>query len=204
MLIASLAFSLIAIKISAILMYKVSEKGGKNAKPVVIAKPFILGGLSFFIFLDTLSYLCFKKSFTFALFSGGHIYEMLVLSLILLAIGMAFDFAGIYLTKLWEYPPVTKNKLWYLAYGPMWIIYCFCMQLFWVFIQNLNMGFFVNLLLVSLIGYLCLEIINRYGSAWVYRGILKKPLFLYLGWITLTIFCAILPALLINPLGLVF
>ena len=204
MIIISLIISLVVIKISAVLMYKVSKMGGKNAEAIVIAKPFIIGGISFFIFLDNLSYICFKKSFIFTFFTGNHIYEMFILSLILLAIGMAFDFAGIYLMQLWEYPPVTRNKLWYLAYGPMWIIYCFCMQLFWLFIQNLNMGFFVNLFLVALIGCLCLEIINRYGSAWVYYGILKKPIFLFLGWIILTLACVVLPALVINPVGLIF
>jgi hypothetical protein len=191
--------------LSILMMYRVYKKGGKNANSFFIIKPFILGALSLFVLLDSLAYIYFGKSFIYIFFFGNFVSEIFILSFFLLAIGMAIDFAGIYLVDAWEYPPVTRNKSWYLVYAPMWIIFGFCMHLFWFLIQNLNMGVLVNLFLTTLIGFLSLEIINCYGSAWVYKGIFRKPVILFFGWFILTITCIILPALYVaNPLGLKF
>lgn len=191
--------------LSIFLMFKVSKKGGINASSFSIIMPFVLGGFSLFIFLDSLSFVFLKESFIYSFFFNNLISEILILSVVLITVGMAIDFVGIYLMNLWEYPPVSRNKKWYLVYAPMWVIFGFCMQLFWVLISSFNLEFWFNLFFVTLIGTLSLELINIYGSAWFYKGMFKKPVVLFLGWFVLTLTCVILPVLfVVNPLGLIF
>jgi hypothetical protein len=196
--------SIVSSLISILAMIRVHKRGGLSASSREIIYPFVSGALSLFVFLDTLSFMVMESSLLEMVLVGGMTSDIVIMSGVLLVVGMAIDFAGIYLTDLWAYPPVARSKSWYLVYGLMWIVFGFCMQLIWKLVSVAGFVFWVNLILVNTIGVLSLEVVNRYGSAWVYKRWLLNPVALFFAWFVLILGCVILPTVyVVNPLSLI-
>ena len=199
-LLVLLSISSIVSIFSIFLMVRVSQRRGIDSASLVIIMPFILGGLSLLVSLDIVNFILTETSVFLNFFNK----EIWLMATALAVTGMAIDFGGIYLTKLWDYPPVSRKRSWYVVYIIMWSVFGFCMQLTWSLVSLFSSNSLVTFLLVSLLGMIAIEIPNTFGYAWVYKGIFRKPVFLYLGWFLLTLTNVVwIVKFIVNPLNLI-
>jgi len=192
--------------ISAILLYAAyaTHRRHKKGKSRRYFSGLVIGGgfaLTLTVFTDALLYRLTGESFYSLLQNGSYIPTAVFLAGALQ--GVVYEYVGSFSLNLWYYPTVRHKHLLFLLLPLFWAIFMIIMQNTFAIFRAVGLSSSGAFVLTALIPFLLIEGINIYTKTWVYRGMLKAPLILALGWFVLAYTFALgFNKFILNPFGL--
>ncbi len=146
----------------------------------------VIGGgfaIALTVFTDTLLYRLTGQSFFNLLQDGSYIPAAIFLVGALQ--GIVYEYVGSFTFDLWYYPTVRHKHYLFLLLPLFWAFFMLIMQDTYAVIKSFGLSSNVSFILTALIPFALIEGVNAYTKSWVYKGILKPPPILALGWFIL-------------------
>lgn len=146
----------------------------------------VIGGgfaLALTVFTDALLYKLTGESFYSLLQAGSYIPAAVFLAGVIQ--GIVYEYIGSFTFDLWYYPTVRHKHLLFLILPLFWALFMIIMQNIFAIFRSTGLSVSWAFVLTALIPFVLIEGINVFTKSWVYKGILKPPLILALGWFIL-------------------
>lgn len=191
--------------VSAICLYAAihahrRHKQGKNHR---YFSGLVIGGgfaLALTVFTDALLFRLNGESFYSLLQTGSYIPAAVFLAGALQ--GVVYEYIGSFSFDLWYYPTVRHRHLLFLILPLFWAIFMIIMQNTFAIFRAIGLSSSTAFVLTALIPFGLIEGINIYTKSWIYKGVLKAPLTLALGWFILAYTFAVgFNKFILNPFG---
>ena len=159
-----------------------------------------LYAVSLCIFMDLLLRNLTGESFLTLALDGSYIPAAVFLAGA--ALGVLYEYAGSFALNLWYYPSVRHEHKLFLVLPFFWAIFMLIMQDTYAISRYLGLSETMAVITTSLIPFALIEGINVYTKTWIYKGVLRQPVLLAVGWFILAItFVVLFNKYLINPFG---
>ncbi len=100
--------------------------------------------------------------------------------------GIVYEYIGCLSLDFWYYPPAKKDKRIFLVIPVAWGIFMLIMQDTFAILRTVGLGSLAAFIGTALIPFVVIEGFNLYTKSWIYQGLFRKPLILFLGWLLLT------------------
>lgn len=156
--------------------------------------------LALTVFTDALLYKLTGDSFYTLLQQGSYVPAAVFLAGALQ--GIIYEYVGSFTFDLWYYPTVRRRHVLFILLPIFWAIFMIIMQNIYAIFRSLDLSVTWAFVLTALTPFALIEGINVYTKSWIYKGVLRPPLFLALGWFVLAFTFAVgFNKYILNPFG---
>lgn len=146
----------------------------------------VIGGLfavALTVFVDALLYRLDQRSF-FQLMKDSSLVPIAIFIAGALQ-GIVYEYIGSFSLDLWYYPTVRHKHKLFLLLPFFWALFMVIMQDVYTIFRSIGLSSSISFVLTALIPFALIEGINVYAKSWIYKGVLKPPVFLAIGWFIL-------------------
>src|SRR3989344_4252318 len=159
-----------------------------------------LYAVSLCIFMDLLLRNLTGESFLTLALDGSYIPAAVFLAGA--ALGVLYEYVGSFALNLWYYPSVRHEHKLFLILPFFWAVFMLIMQDTYAISRYLGLSESMAIITTSLIPFALIEGINVYTKTWIYKGVLRQPVLLAIGWFIMTImFVVLFNKYILSPFG---